>query len=762
MSQPASPHLHGNALTDGIEAVSQEKQEELIRQYDAESNFRKLVGPVALLVTVLCVVLSSFHVYTAGFGLLVEIKHRTFHLAMVLGLVFLVFPRAPLAEGAAARARCWGMAGVFAAFYLYLAWDLVSCFSDSGELKHGWAYLLLVGCIALATLPIPTLHGGLRAGSAASHRVAWLDWPMALAAASVSAYLLLFFDDVFVARVGSPIAQDYLMGVLAIIMVMEATRRAMGPMLPAIGMVCLLYALFGRYMPGVLAHRGYTVVRLVNHIYVGTEGIYGIAVGVVATYVFHFVLFGVLAQMTGLGKLFMDLATIAAGRYSGGPAKVCVVSSGLFGMISGSPVANAVTTGALTIPMMKKYGFSARFAGAIEASASCGGQVTPPVMGASAFVMAEMLNIPYKELALIAIVPALFHYLACLSMVHLEARRLGLQGVDAALIPKIGVVIRRAWHLFIPLIALVTLLLLDYTPFLAAFWGIVLTVVCSYIPLLTRRLGVGELEGQTLTPRLLVKGFEEGAKSALAIGAVCACVGLILGTLTLSGLGFKFSGAVVELSADLAHWLVAIDVTGLLDEHGTQVFMGLIFVAIACILMGTGIPTTPTYIILASIAAPALVKLGVPLLGTHFFVFYYGVLADVTPPVAMAAYAAAGIAGSEPMRTGLTAFRLSMGKALVPFMFVYTPSLLFIGFKADEFALAIVSGVVCVIALSAAYIGYFRAPLATWAKAVLTVAGLTLVVNDWRLDIVGISIVALVLWQNARQANGPSLTTSAA
>jgi TRAP transporter 4TM/12TM fusion protein len=739
-------------LTEGTEAVSEARQRELIAKYDAESNFRKLVGPVALLVTALSVALSSFHVYTAGFGLLVEIKHRAFHLAMVLGLVFLVFPRAPLSSLKGDRVRAWLVALIFATFYLYLAWDLVSRFSASGELKHGWAYLLLVGCIAAATLPIPRLQGQ-------PHKVGWLDAPLALAAAAVSAYFLFFFDDVFIARVGSPIAQDYLMGVLAIIMVMEATRRAMGPMLPAIAMACLLYALLGRYMPGVLAHRGYTVVRVVNHIYVGTEGIYGIAVGVVATYVFHFVLFGVLAQMTGLGKLFMDLATIAAGRYSGGPAKVCVVSSGLFGMISGSPVANAVTTGALTIPMMKKYGFSARFAGAIEASASCGGQVTPPVMGASAFVMAEMLNIPYKELAIIAIVPALFHYLACLTMVHLEARRLKLEGVDARLIPKIGFVVRRGWHLFIPLIALVTLLLLDYTPFLAAFWGIVLTVACSYIPLITRRLGVGELEGQTLTPRLLIKGFEEGAKSALAIGAVCACVGLILGTLTLSGLGFKFSGAVVELSADVAHALVAIDFTGLLSEHGTQVFAGLLFVAIACILMGTGIPTTPTYIILASIAAPALVKLGVPLLATHFFVFYYGVLADVTPPVAMAAYAAAGIAGSEPMRTGLAAFRLSMGKALVPFMFVYTPSLLFIGFNGAEFATALVSGVVCVIALSAAYIGHFRAAIRWPSKAVLTIAGLMLVVNDWRLDLVGIAVVAATLAYNAWQARAvPPIT----
>nr|MBP8140051.1 TRAP transporter fused permease subunit [Burkholderiales bacterium] len=548
------------------------------------------------------------------------------------------------------------------------------------------------------------------------------------------------------------IAQDYMMGVLAIVIVMEASRRTMGPLLPVIGMACLLYALLGRHMPGILAHRGYSVDRVVNHIYVGTEGIYGIAVGVVATYVFHFVLFGILAQMTGLGRLFMDLATIAAGRFSGGPAKVCVVSSGMFGMISGSAIANAVTTGSLTIPLMKKYGFSSRFAGAVEASASCGGQVTPPVMGASAFVMAELLGVPYKLLVLVAIVPALFHYFACLTMVHLEAKRLKLKGVEPHLIPKLSRVIGESWHLVFPLIALVTMLLLDFTPFLSAFWGIVLCFVCSYIPLIARKLGWGELQGQTLTWGPLIEGLSEGAKYALAIGAACACVGLILGTLTLSGLGFKFSGAVIDLAGHVGDLIRSFDPTGLVTENGAKVFFGLLFVAIACILMGTGIPTTPTYIILASIAAPALATLGVPLLATHFFVFYYGVLADVTPPVALAAYAAAGIAGSEPMRTGLTAFRLSMGKALVPFMFTYTPALLFIDFAWAPFVSAIVAGAIGILALSAAYTRWWAMTITRVEQVVLTAGGLILVFNQFWLNVIGIAVVAITLGMNMLRA----------
>ena len=744
-----APNPHGGTLTDTIETVSAEQQARLIKQYDHESNFRKLVGPVGMIVTTIAVVLSGFHIYTAGFGLLVEIKHRTFHLALVLGLIFLVFPRPTPASDARGIAKEWGWALAFGAFYLYLAWDLVARLTTTGELKSGAAYLALVALVVVLTLPVKR-YGGY------GDRASLIDWPLALLAAGVSLYQLVFFDDIFIARVGSPIAQDYMMGVLAIIMVMEASRRTMGPLLPVIGMACLLYALLGRYMPGVLAHRGYNVVRVVNHIYVGTEGIYGIAVGVVATYVFHFVLFGVLAQMTGLGRLFMELATIAAGRFSGGPAKVCVVSSGLFGMISGSAVANAVTTGSLTIPLMKKYGFSPRFAGAVEASASCGGQVTPPVMGASAFVMAELLGVPYKELVIIAIVPALFHYFACLLMVHFEARRLRLLGVEAHLIPRLSAVLGSSWHLVFPLIALVTMLLLDFTPFLAAFWGIVLCFVCSYIPMVARRFGNHRLQGQTLTWKPLVAGLEEGAKYALAIGAACACVGLILGTLTLSGLGFKFSGAVVELAASVAHAFNAIDPFSLFTDRGGQVFFGLLFVGIACILMGTGVPTTPTYIILASIAAPALGTLGVPLIATHFFVFYYGVLADVTPPVALAAYAAAGIAGSEPMRTGLTAFRLSMGKALVPFMFVYTPALLFIDFTWSAFLSAAFCGVVGIAALSAAYIGYFRAPLGRLEKVLLSLAGLVLVFNQFWPNIVGLAVVFAILGWNAFGARRPA------
>ena len=363
--------------------------------------------------------------------------------------------------------------------------------------------------------------------------------------------------------------------------------------------------------------------------------------------------------------------------------------------------------------MMKKNGFSPEFASAVEASSSCGGQVTPPIMGASAFVMTEMLGIPYNEIILIAIIPALFHYLACLSMVHLEAKRLGLKGMAKE--PDSPV----------PFCAQ-TLLAPDdsphchgnpaadavHPPYLAAFWGIILTVVCSWIPPITKKLGIGDLDdSNTLTPKRIAAGLDEGARYALAIGAACACVGFILGMITLTGMGFKFSGAVLQIASSMGSTLSSWIPFGLISVQGSTLFFGLIMVAIACIVMGAGIPTTPCYIILASIAGPALDNLGVPLVATHFFVFYYGVLADVTPPVALAAYAGAGIGGADPMKTGMTAFRLSMGKALVPFMFVYAPSMLFIDFSWTEFSLAMISGILGVISLSAAYIGYFRSEI---------------------------------------------------
>jgi len=754
VNDPADPRAQDGpkpSSTDtGEKEPSKVDVDAIVKKYDAESNFRNLKGITAKVTVVLCVMLSLFHVYTAGFGLLNEVMHRTVHLSFVLGLVFLVFPRRqPTRMGFA-----WGFGICFALFYLFLAWQLTDRFQEDLPVWGPPALFIMVLFLAITALPVDFLKGK-------GDRLSFSDWPLAIAAAGISLYLIVFFKQIFIENIGFPQIEEYVMGLLAIIMVTEACRRVMGETLPVIGALALMYGLLGPWLPGMLGHRGYDIVRIVEHLYLGTEGIYGIAVGVVATYVFHFVLFGVLAQASGLGQLFIDLAMILAGRYSGGPAKVSVVSSGFFGMISGSPIANTATTGSFTIPMMKKNGFSAQFASAVEASASCGGQVTPPIMGASAFVMAEMLGIPYNKIILIAIVPALFHYLACLSMVHLEAKRLGLKGLSREQIPQLMQIMKTSWHLMIPLTVMVTLLLMQYTPYLAAFWGIILSIVCSYIPMITKRLGVGQLDdSKTLTPRRLIDGLDQGARYALAIGAACACVGFILGMITLTGLGFKFSGAVLQIASILGNMLAAIDPFQFLTVQGGTLFFGLVLVAIACIVMGAGIPTTPCYIILASIAGPALNDMGIPLVATHFFVFYYGVLADVTPPVALAAYAGAGIGGADPMATGMTAFRLSMGKALVPFMFVYAPSMLFIDFSWAEFSIAMTSGVLGIISLSAAYIGFFRYKVGLMGKIALTIGGLLLVSSSVAVILVGAVLVLLILVPNVLKT-GRSIPASA-
>lgn len=718
--------------------TSQTEIDRLIEQLDPESGFRRLSGLSAKIVLILCAGLSAWHYYTAGFGLHNEIAHRAIHLSVVLGLCFLVFPR----QKRLPSPWEWTASIGLGVFYLFMGWQLVGSLSDPVPLEMQGAFFLVLVAIAGLALPLKAYDGSI-------NRIAGRDWVFAALACSVSLYLLIFFQHIFIERPGQHTPLDLMIGVIAIAMVIEATRRTMGIFLPLLAIATIFYGFLGPYLPESLAHRGYSLPRIVAHLYKGTEGIYGIPVGVVATFVFHFVLFGIMAQLTGLGQLFVNLATVAAGRFSGGPAKVSVVSSGLFGMISGSAIANTVTTGVMTIPLMKKVGFQPRFAAGVEASASCGGQITPPIMGAAAFIMAETLGIPYNQLILIAIVPAALHYFAILYMVHLEARRLKLHGMDPADIPSLGLVLRSSWHLFIPLVVMVTLLLMQYTPFLAAFWGITLTVACSWIPKLLGPLGKN-MAGLAVGPRALVQGFEMGAKAALGIGAACACVGFVLGITTLTGMGFKFSAWVVDISSVAAQALVALDPSSLLDLKQVTIFFGLLFTAMACIIMGSGVPTTPTYIILAAIVAPALAGLGVPQLATHFFVFYFGVLADVTPPVALAAFAAAGIARSEPMRTGTTAFRLSMGKALVPFAFVYSPVLLLQNFEWPNFVVAATCALVAVMGLGAAYTGYLGRPIGRWAFWLLNIFSLSLIFTNWYVAMVSIPVVLGLLYWHVR------------
>ena len=712
---------------------------------DPEANFRPIAGPTAWLVTILAVGLSAYHFYTAGFGILTEVIHRSVHLAVSMALIFLLFSRANTE---------WNIKSTIGALffggcYLWIGWQTWSALTLGATEPLSLAFWAALAFIFVLSLPNFT---GNRASSAGPERTRVTDYLMALLGAGFSLYLIFFFDQIFIARVGQPISRDYLMGAMAMILVVEATRRTIGPALPAIGMFCLFYAVAGQWLPADVAHRGFSMPRIINHLYLGTEGIYGIATGVVATFVFHFILFGVMAQISGLGQFFIGLSTAIAGRFSGGPAKVSVVASSMFGMISGSTVANTVTTGSLTIPLMKRVGFRPAFSGAVEASASAGGQITPPIMGAAAFVMAESLGIPYVDLILIAALPAAFHYLSVLLSVHFEAKRLGLGALPSHEIPSALSVIRQYWHLALPPIVMVALLLERYTPFLAAFWGIILVVVASYIPLMARiaklpKKLTGE-GGTVLTPLRIVDAFEQGARFTLVITATCACVGFILGTVTLTGIGFNLSAAVLSAAQASADLFSVIDPWDLIDDRGTILFFALILTAFACILMGCGIPTVPLYIILSAIVAPALYEFGVPLLATHFAVFYFGLLSDLTLPFALAAFAGAAIAQAEPMRTAIIGFRLSIAKLLVPFMFVYSPTLLLIDFDPISFSLALFSGILSITSLAIGFTGFAFAPIGRTLRCVLLLCGVCLIFNHTGLIAIASVVCLLIIARN--------------
>jgi len=650
---------------------------ELERRYDPEVEFRATGKRIGYVITFLLVAMSVYHFYAAGFGLIRELLHRGIHLSFVLGLVFLLFGlRRNLTTGIAPPA---------------------------------WYRFDGVGI--------------------------W-DIALAIIAVAVSLYLPMLPAESLAQRVGAPSTSDVVMGTLLLILVLEATRRSVGIAMPLIALVFVLYAIFGTYAPGALKHPGTSWLGLINHLYMTNQGIYGIAIGVVAKYVFLFVLFGVLATRIGLGQLFIDLASLIAGRFSGGPAKVAIFSSAMLGMISGSSIANTVTTGSLTIPAMKKVGYEPHFAAAVEATSSTGGQITPPIMGAAAFIMVEFLEIPYREILLAALFPAALHYFGIFVMVHLEAKRLGLRGLTAAEMPRIGDVLAKHWLTVVPLIVLVYLIISGRTPDYAAVWGIVSCVVIGFLNPKDR-----------LTIPDFIDSLATGARYALAVGAAAASVGIIVGVVTLTGTGFRLSFVVTQFAAELGNWISSGWLDAFFTEGGLTLFFTLLFTAIACIIMGAGIPTTATYIILVSVAAPALALLGVQPLVAHFFVFYYGVLADITPPVALAAYAGAGIAGANPFKTGNTAFRLGIAKAIVPFVFVSSPALLLVTpeYTLSTFLITLIGAMIGIGLIGIGFSGFLLVNLNRLERIWIALAALFFVTPGLTTMAIGVVLVSPLL-----------------
>ena len=607
--------------------------------------------------------------------------------------------------------------------------------------EHWHKSIHLAAVLGLIFIMFPTSLDGLpKIGGVPVH-----DWILALLIAIACFYLPIVFDELTF-RIGMPNTEDMVMGTLMIVLVLEATRRAMGWVLPAIVIVFILYGLYGNHLSGVLAHPGSSWEGFVSHVYLTQEGIFGIPVKVVATFVFHFVLFGVLATRMGLGQFFIDLASILAGRYAGGPAKVAVVSSAMFGTISGSSIANTVTTGSLTIPAMKRIGYKPHFAGAVEAAASAGGQITPPIMGAAAFVMIEFLEISLTTLLIAAAIPAAMHFWGVFVQVHFEAKRLGLRGLDENEIPKLWPTIRDGWPTVIPLVLLVWVIVDGYTPYLAAFAGISACIVVGFINPRNR-----------LTIKDLWDAFDLGSRYALAVGAAAAAVGIVVGVVTLTGAGFRIGFIVTQAAAQTAEIfrpLVEALPAGLGSMQGLTLFVTLVFVALVCIAMGAGIPTTALYIVLAAIAAPAVQQLGVPPIAAHLFILYYGILADLTPPVCVSAYAAAGIAGSNPFRTGITAFRLGMAKATVPFVFAYAPVMLIVvpDFTWGAFIFTVGTCALGVLILGIGMTGYAFTHMGLMSQAVLVVASLLMISPSVLMTGIGAACAAPVLAFNFLKA----------
>ena len=552
--------------------------------------------------------------------------------------------------------------------------------------------------------------------------IPFYDFIMAAIGVASAMYLVVFFNDL-VTRAGLPTTTDLVMGFLLIASLLEATRRISNPILPCLAIVSLLYCYFGRYMPQMLAHRGFTVSRIINHMYLGTEGIFGTPLEVSSTFVFMFILFGAVLEKTGLGRFIIDLSLALAGWSTGGPAKVAVVSSGLMGTVSGSSVANVCTTGMFTIPLMKSVGYQPYFAGAVEAVASTGGQIMPPVMGAGAFIMAQFLGVPYIEVAIAAIVPALLYYFAVMVQVHFEASRLGLKGIPWNQLPPIWPLLKTKGFLLIPLIAIIYFLLAGFTPLKAAFNGILVSFVLSWLNKETR-----------LTPKRIYEAFESGARGAIGVACACATVGMVVGMGTLTGLALRIAGAIVAAA-------------------GGSKILTLIYTMCASIVLGTGLPTTANFIVTSTMAAHALFQLGVPPMAAYMFVFYFGIAADLTPPVALAAYAGAGIAGSDPMKTGCTAFKLALAGFLVPYIYVYNPMLLFINVVPLEMVQAICTALIGVFLLAMFTIGYYKAPMAWYMRIIAFAGALGLMIPGTKSDLAGLGVLALIHFvQKAKEA----------
>ena len=612
--------------------------------------------------------------------------------------------------------------------------------SNKREMTGIWNTIITAICIAFATFQIYTAMFGVldahlqraihlafgfalifllypASTSWSRNSMNWFDVLLAILGVCSAMYIVVFYQDL-VLRAGFNTETDFIIGLIGTILVFEAARRVVGWPMIIVAALFMLYALIGPYIPGILGHRGVSMQELIGHLFYTTEGIFGIPMGVSSTFIYLFILFGAYLEATGLGKFFIDLANAVAGWAAGGQAKVAVLSSGLMGTVSGSSVANVAGTGSFTIPMMKRLGYRPEFAGAVEAAASTGGQLMPPVMGAAAFLMAEFVGVPYMTVVKAAVIPALLYYTGVWLGVHYEAKKCGLKGIPREELPKFKELFVEKGHLAIPLIIIVYLLVTGYTPMRAALFAIGLSLVCSCLRKSTR-IGFKDV----------IDGLVNGSKGVLGVLIACATAGIIIGVVTKTGVGLKMA-------------------TVLLDLAGGKLLPAMFFTMITSLILGMGVPTTANYVITSTIAAPALVQMGIPILSAHMFAFYFGIVADVTPPVALAAYAGAGISGANPLRTGVVAAKLAIAAFIVPYIFVLSPEILMINGTASGILVATVTALIGMWGISIAMIGYCIKNTNLLQRILFFFGGLLLIDPGTITDIIGITILAAAYaWQ---------------
>jgi TRAP transporter 4TM/12TM fusion protein len=598
---------------------------------------------------------------------------------------------------------------VFALFYFYTSgFGIFSTQSNQG------VYLLLTYILCLLIYPASAKSPGNRV-------LQVLDGLLLILTVASVGYWIAEYPAYAAQRVGLPNNWDIFFGIVLIVISLEITRRAMGYTLMFLGLILLVQTYLGPYLPGIFTHKGISITRIVEYNYF-IDGVLGTIVSVYATYVMPFLIFGAFLQRSGGGDFFIDLATALAGHIPGGPALIAVVGSAIFGSISGSPVANVVATGAFTIPMMKKVGYKAEFAGAVEAAASTGGSFLPPIMGAAAFILATLTETPYGDIMLMALLPALLYFFSIGLMVYFRARRRGLKGLTREEMPDVRVVLKKGWYYAFTIVVVSVLIVKGFSPPATAFWASVFVILCSAVRKENR-----------FTFRTFIATLESAGVNSLTVGSTAGTLGLVMGGMTLSGLGMKFSSMLLSFS-------------------GENLFVMILLVILIATIIGMGLTITASYIILAIMAAPSLIQLGVPPVQAHLLCFWLSMTSNLTPPVCVAAFAAASISGGHPMKTGMHAFVLGIFMYLMPFSFVYVPQILIIGHSAVSVLEITISYIFATIALAAVFQGWLIRSLGWAERGICLVACILLATPEMVTDLMGLALLLGVFFWNLRIA----------